>query len=322
MTAPDITIGFIGPGAIAHSHARALAQLPVRLHSAAGPEAADLTEFAQAHGIAHTYADHRTLLDDPSIDAVIIAAPSSLHAALTLEALAAGKHVLCEIPVAMSADDTDRVVAAARETGLMVAVGHTLRFWEPYVQLSERLAGGGPATNVVMRSVQHRQTNVGWTGKARSWTDNVLWHHGAHAVDATLWFLGAGTVDVRGGIGPVWPGSGAAMDVSATLVTDDDRLGSVTLSYHSRAPKSDILVIAEDATYEIQGGRLFVDDSLVFDTDNAADVQTQAVLAQDRAFVDALRGDTSAVFTAADTVPTMRVLQTLADIAPRPVAAS
>lgn len=316
MTTDHPAIGVIGPGAIADVHARALSEIGVQVHAAAGPEQADLDEFCHTHRVEAVYSDHRELLADPAVDAVIVAAPSALHAPVTLDAIAAGKHVLCEIPIAIGLDDAEAVAHAADDAGLVVAIAHTLRFWEPHRELVRRLAeADGPALHALSRSFMLRQTNVGWTGKVRSWTDSVLWHHGSHAVDSTLWFLGAPDVDVRGTCGRVWEGSGAPMDVSAVMTTGDGRLGNVSLSYHSRAAKSDFLVVTEGATYEISDGRLLRDDEVVLDVGDTATVQRRAVVAQDRDFLAAVAGRSVSAFSARDALPTARVLQAVENAA-------
>ncbi|MEW6250411.1 MAG: Gfo/Idh/MocA family oxidoreductase [Planctomycetota bacterium] len=88
------------------------------------------------------YATPAELLADPAVDAVVIAAPTCLHADLTVAALRAGKHVLCEKPMALRPADCDRMAAAAEESGRTLMVGQCLRFWPQY-ELARRYVQEG-----------------------------------------------------------------------------------------------------------------------------------------------------------------------------------
>lgn len=303
----SIGIGIIGPGAIADVHAQALASLSATIVAAAGPEPTDLADFVSKHSVPNAYTHHDELLADSAVDAVIISAPSAVHAELSELALLAGKPVLCEVPVALSVEDARRVTVAAKSIGLPFGVAHTLRYWEPHRRLiAELLASGEPARHVLVRSLMLRQSDVGWTGKQRTWTDSAVWHHGSHAVDAAIWLLGDVSVESHTALGPAWR-NGEVMDAAFTLRTEDGRIATVDLSYHARRSKADFLVVTERDTFEIQGGSLWRNDELLFEAP-VETVQAAAVLAQDAAFLAAVMGDPSDFYGASDALPALAVL--------------
>lgn len=306
-------VAIVGPGAIGDVHAQALARLGVTPVAAAGPKPDELAAFASAHGIPRQYASLDDLLADDDVEAVIVATPSHLHAAQSVRALEAGRHVLCEIPAGLSEAEAASVASAAAAAGKVAAVGHTLRYWEPHLRLQDRLESTGTLPSlVVVRQLMLRQTDLGWTGKLRDWTDSALWHHGGHAVDAALWHLRpAAPVTVTGTAAPPWPGSGAPMDVAGAFVTSDGRLASVAISYHSREPVSDFLVIAPERTLLVSGAALRENGEVVFDGGDVATVQFDAVTAQDRAFLAAVDGGPAPHVQAADVLPAARVLAAL-----------
>jgi 2-hydroxy-4-carboxymuconate semialdehyde hemiacetal dehydrogenase len=118
---------------------------------------------------------------------VVVASPSPVHAEQSVAALRAGRHVLCEIPVSVDLDGAEELAATADATGRIAMVGHTLRYWAPHRTVREWVERGDlRLRHLVARSLQLGQTNVGWMGRQRDWTDSVLWHHGAHLVDAAL----------------------------------------------------------------------------------------------------------------------------------------
>ncbi len=89
-------------------------------------------DFAQVHA----YTDWRELIADPNVDAVDICLPSDAHAEVSIAAMAAGKHVLCEKPMALTSADCDRMLAAADQHGRVLMIAHTLRFWPDYNYLA------------------------------------------------------------------------------------------------------------------------------------------------------------------------------------------
>jgi predicted dehydrogenase len=88
----------------------------VRVHAIASRTLTKAQAFAAAHKIPTAYGSYQALLADPAIDAVYVALPPSLHAEWTCRALTAGKHVLCEKPLALNADQAAEVVATARRS--------------------------------------------------------------------------------------------------------------------------------------------------------------------------------------------------------------
>ncbi len=88
------------------------------------------------------YLDWRQLLDDPAIDLVDICLPPAMHAEVTIAALEAGKHVLCEKPIALSLADATRMVCAAEKAKRQLLIGHVLPFMPEYAFAYEAISGG------------------------------------------------------------------------------------------------------------------------------------------------------------------------------------
>jgi predicted dehydrogenase len=88
------------------------------------------------------HAGYDAVLQDPAVDAVYIPLPNHLHVEWTLKALAAGKHVLCEKPIAMQAADIDRIIAARDATGLVAAEAFMIVHHPQWMRAQEWVAGG------------------------------------------------------------------------------------------------------------------------------------------------------------------------------------
>jgi predicted dehydrogenase len=114
--------------------------------AARDPQRADL--FARKHGIARVAPDYQALIEDPEIDAIYNPLPNGLHAAWTLAAIAAGKHVLCEKPFTANAVEARAVAEAARDSGLVVMEAFHYRY-HPFARRAvELLPELGPLRHV------------------------------------------------------------------------------------------------------------------------------------------------------------------------------
>ena len=119
-----LRIAFLGCGFITRVHSRHLKSFRGDIVSSfASREAAKAEAYCRRYGGARSYADYATAIDDPRIDAVIVAVPPRFHLELTLRALAAGKHVLVEKPALVSSDDYQTAITARRRANRVVLVG-------------------------------------------------------------------------------------------------------------------------------------------------------------------------------------------------------
>ncbi len=135
--------GIISTGTIAGKFADATQYVEDAALLAVGsrsPEAADA--FGERHGIPHRHASYEDLVGDPDVDAVYVATPHNLHHANTLLALEAGKHVLCEKPLAVNAGEAEEMVATARKKGLFLMEAMWTRFLPAWVDIKARLDSG------------------------------------------------------------------------------------------------------------------------------------------------------------------------------------
>lgn len=136
--------GLIGAGDIVRKRvAPALIDLPNCDLVAVSRGRAELAEaFAAAFGVKRWYADWREMLVDDGIDAVYVATPVYLHAEQTIAAADAGKHVLCEKPMAMDTAECDRMIAVCRANNIKLGVAYYRRFYPVLERVWQILASG------------------------------------------------------------------------------------------------------------------------------------------------------------------------------------
>lgn len=152
-----IRIGLIGVGFMGMTHFEAARQLnggritalATRSEKKRGGDWSDIqgnfgprgSSEVDLTGVA-AHADYRRILDDPEIDLVDICLPTDQHEAVTLEALAAGKHVLVEKPISIELDAAERMLAAAKKADRMLMVAHVLPFFPMFRWAREAIESG------------------------------------------------------------------------------------------------------------------------------------------------------------------------------------
>ncbi|MGD9905535.1 MAG: Gfo/Idh/MocA family protein [Vicinamibacterales bacterium] len=140
---PPLRLVFLGCGFIARVHSAHLRALgDVATLSYASRDRARAEALVRRFGGVRAYGSYAEALADPAVDAVVVAVPPLFHRALTLEALAAGKHVLVEKPAFPTLADYDAVIAARDRAGRTVLVGENDHYKPLAVSLRRLVAGG------------------------------------------------------------------------------------------------------------------------------------------------------------------------------------
>jgi UDP-N-acetylglucosamine 3-dehydrogenase len=178
-------IGIIGCGWAGAQHARALAELGRRLtlHAVADVNDEHARALAGPYGATHVFTDYHALLEVAELAAVSICLPHDLHAPVALDALAAGKHVLIEKPLATALDDADAIIAAADRTGLVAMVAENVRFDAAYRRAAEIIRSGMLGDLFLIRVA--REHNMRDYLRARPWfltdpTGGITFSGGVH----------------------------------------------------------------------------------------------------------------------------------------------
>ncbi len=138
-----IGAGVIGKGFIGPAHAEALRRLGgVEVVAIAGSEATETARKAEALGIERAYGDYRKLIADERVQVVHICSPNNLHYAMAKESLEAGKHVVCEKPLAVSVAEGRELVELARASKRVNAVNFNIRYY-PLIRQAKRMIEKG-----------------------------------------------------------------------------------------------------------------------------------------------------------------------------------
>ena len=139
---PTFGVGLVGYGAIARAHAASIAMTPGLRLSGVCDVSATRREMAKQEWDVRTHDRAAALYDDPDVDLVIVGTPPNIHVDSVLEALGAGKHVVCEKPFALRVEDVDRMMDAATRGGKALTVYQSRR-WDPdFVALRDTVRAG------------------------------------------------------------------------------------------------------------------------------------------------------------------------------------
>ena len=210
----QVRIAIIGCGGISGQHAKGIlahANL-VRCGGLCDVSAENLKKRSeQLGGVAAQYSDWKKMLAEmgDQIDAVVICLPHHLHAPAILDAVAAGKHVLCEKPMCINLEEGDRIVAAVRKSGVTYMSGHNQLFMEA-VQESKRLLDAGEIGAV--RWIRSQDAFLAGGGKTDpfkgKWRAELKYQGGGELIDTgyhptyrLLYLAGAPVVGVRASFG-------------------------------------------------------------------------------------------------------------------------
>jgi predicted dehydrogenase len=190
MTEP-VRIGVVGAGAIAQ-----LAHLPVlgkmrgaKLVAVCDNDRPKARALADRFDIDDVYTDIEDLLEADELRAVVVATPNHLHEPHVLSAIAAGKDVLCERPLALTARGVERIINAAARANRKVFVANNHRFRSDVQALAGFLRGGelGKLTGIRAGAYHHRRAEQGWRQRRAEAGGGAFFDYGLPLLDLALW---------------------------------------------------------------------------------------------------------------------------------------
>jgi myo-inositol 2-dehydrogenase/D-chiro-inositol 1-dehydrogenase len=188
----QVGVGLIGSQFVSGIHAEALrACPPAEIRAVASPTAGHAKAFAERFAIPRHFTDYADMLARPDIDMVVVGAPNDLHCRITLDAAAAGKHVVMEKPLCLSLADADRMIAACRQANVKLMYAEELCFAPKYVRLKKLLDSGALGRpTLVKQSEKHDGPHADHFWNVDRSGGGVTMDMGCHAVEFFRWMLG------------------------------------------------------------------------------------------------------------------------------------
>jgi predicted dehydrogenase len=250
--------GLIGAGDIVRKRvAPALRDSPLCRFAAVMRARADLApEFAKEFGAAAAYANERDLLNDPDVEAVYVATPVDLHAPQTIAAAEAGKHVLCEKPMALDVAECDRMIDACRRNGVRLGVAYYRHFY-PVVDRLKRALASGEIGNPVFAQINAferfdvpRDHPRGWFLDKKRAGGGPMFDFGCHRIEVLMNLFGA-VRGVDGRVSSVLFQRDVEDTAVAVLRFDPGAFGVICVSHATQEFKDTLDIFGTDGSIHV-----------------------------------------------------------------------
>ncbi len=190
----ELRTAVIGCGMISRNHLKALRQVEnVRCVAVCDLEEEKAQKASEEYGIPEIYTDYKEMLRCPDIDVVHVCTPHHLHAQMVIDALHAGKHVLCEKPMALTMEDAGRMESAAKISGKQMGVCFQNRYNATSVYMKKMLDSGrlgkvkGARGQVTWDRKPEYYQNSPWRGRWETEGGGVLINQAIHTFDLLQW---------------------------------------------------------------------------------------------------------------------------------------
>ena len=188
-----VGIALLGCGFISEIHADCYRRFvrDARIEAVVGRTEAKVKAFAERFGIPRWFTDYRQALALKEVQLADICLPNYLHAQVTVEAAAAGKHVLCEKPLCMNLREADQMIASCRQAGVHLMYAEELCFTPKYVRAKQLVDEGALGkVYLVKQSEKHFGPHAGWFWDVERSGGGVMLDMGCHAFEFFRWVLG------------------------------------------------------------------------------------------------------------------------------------
>jgi len=302
MSEAQLPIGVIGLGRMGQVHGRILARQirGAQLMAVADLDSARAQGFAESFGVPYWYDNPDDLLARVDLRGVLVATPSDTHANVVVAAARAGLEILCEKPLALDLEGTDRAIAAAELAGVRLQIGFMRRTQPEYLRLKRAIRDGRLGRPVLFRATQRDADAPPASFCDPAVSGGILVDMGIHEFDLARWLFEDEIRSVQAfGTALVFPELEAVGDfdnATVNLAFQGGAVGSVDLSRNAR--------YGEDIRTEVIGSKdgMFVGE-LPSRSKSSTDGQEgidRCYRPQLQSFVDAIRNDGELAAVGAD----------------------
>ncbi|MEZ4673669.1 MAG: inositol 2-dehydrogenase [Caldilineaceae bacterium] len=307
----QLNLGLIGAGRIGRVHAESIYRIPnAQILAVADVFVDNAQKCAADFGIPAAHADHRALLDDPAINAIVICSSTDTHTQFISEAAEAGKHVFCEKPIALDLAAIDRALATVKRCGVKLQIGFNRRFDSNFRHLHEvvRVGGIGDPQLVRITSRDPAPPPISYVKVSGGLFLDMM----IHDFDMVRYLVGAEVEEIYAmGAVLVDPAIGEAGDVDTAVVSLKFTNGALGFIENSRQA-----VYGYDQRAEVFGSKGAIESSnkTPYNTTQSSATAVQqpnplyfflerymeSYTAEMRAFIDAVQNDTPTPVTGID----------------------
>jgi predicted dehydrogenase len=185
-------VGLVGTGFIGKTHLDALRTIPdVEVVALADVDELRGKLFAESFGVPKVYPTHIAMLQDRNVQAIVIGVPNFLHHRIAMDAFAAGRHVICEKPLALTLEHALEMVDTAKAKGLTLAYAEELSFVPKFLKARDLMTSGGIGKPYLLRQCEkHAGPYSPWFFKPEEAGGGILMDMGCHSIECIRYLLG------------------------------------------------------------------------------------------------------------------------------------
>ncbi len=201
-SAREIKVGVVGYGGafnMGRAHLQDMQKAGMTPRAVAEPDAARLKVAAQDFPGIQTYPSVEAMLKESDVNLVVLITPHNTHAPLALQCLRAGRHVVCEKPFAITTDECDAMIAAAKKAGVMLSTYHN-RHWDGSILKALEVLKSGVIGDLVRVECHmggyHKPGD--WWRSSKSISGGILYDWGVHVLEYTLQLVNSEITEVTG----------------------------------------------------------------------------------------------------------------------------
>jgi myo-inositol 2-dehydrogenase/D-chiro-inositol 1-dehydrogenase len=213
-----VKVGIIGSQFEADIHAASfkIASEGAEVVAVASPTPGNAATLAKRYGIPRVFTDYREMLKERDIEMVALATPNGLHAQMTEDCARAGKHVVCEKPLAMTVEQCERMIHVTKQAGVLLLYAEEL-FFTPKYRKAKEMADDGAfgRIHLIKQSEKHFGPHSAWFWDVDQCGGGALMDLGCHGIAFCYWFLG------RPAIQSVYCQMGTYVHADKTLAEDE-----------------------------------------------------------------------------------------------------
>lgn len=312
-TKPNIRFGLIGAGAIARTYVEAFRDLQAGCLQGIADVRPDAAEELAGIANCKAYSSDEELLKSEPVDAVIICTPPASHPDICLRSIEAGKHVLCEKPLAIDSHSARQMIAAAERAGVKLSMASKFRHVDDVIR-ARAIVNSGILGNVILfENVFTALVDMStrWNSDRRISGGGVLIDNGTHSVDLTRYFLGPLT-ELHVVEGKRVQNLPVEETVRMFVRSKDGVMGSIDLSWNMDKELPNYISIYGDQGTVLVGWkeskyrRFASDEWIVFGRGYS---KVEAFRTQIVNFIEAIRGDGGLIVTPEDALASVLAIE-------------
>ena len=231
----------LGCGVIAHQLVEAMKAQGATLYSVANRTKAKAEQFAAQYGIEKVYDTIEEVFEDENVDVIYISTPHNTHLPYLKQALAAGKHVLCEKSITLNSKELAEAAALAKENHVILAEAMTIYHMPIYKELQKRIQAGefGPLKLIQMNFGSYKEYDMENRFFNRHLAGGAMLDIGVYALSFVRYFMSSKPEEVLSQV--TYAPSGVDEEAGILLKNKEQEMATVLLSLHAKQPKRGML---------------------------------------------------------------------------------